>query len=192
MSLIVGPRVLLSIADHGARHAHRTPAGSLAAPAIAAGALFGENRAAEDSSVASEAAEIRVLMEGNMREFDEAHLQEQIRLSKEVFPEMRLVGWYVICEENKPSDLVLELHQKFSRFCESPILVLVQGEENAPETDEMPISVFRLRNSRECEHLRLVVESSEMEKILVEHVAFEISTKQAQESHGNFSFVRLL
>lgn len=159
----IAPLVLLSVVDHYKR---------ISAPR-AIGVLLGSRKDTEINITNSFAVPFEESEEKFF--FDTSYLQNMFELFYKVNCAESILGWYHSGPKMYKNDL--EISKAFNKYCDDPILAIVDVEMKA---SDIPVQIFQLKYKRQLDHLNVQVGADETEEVGVEHLLRDI-----KESTGN-------
>lgn len=153
----IAPLVLLSVVDHYKR---------VSAPRVV-GVLLGTS----GSSVVNITNSFAIPFEENEENFffDTSYLQNMFELFYKVNCSEKIVGWYHSGSKMHNNDL--DISKAFSRYCEDPVLAIVDVEMKA---SDIPVQIFRLKYKKDLYHMNVQIGADEVEEVGVEHLLRDI------------------
>lgn len=153
----IAPLVLLSVVDHYKR---------ISAPRVV-GVLLGTS----SSSVVNITNSFAIPFEETEKDFffDTSYLQNMFELFYKVNCSEKIVGWYHSGSKMYKNDL--EISKAFGRYCDDPVLAIVDVEMKA---SDIPVQIFRLKSQKDLYHMSVQIGADEVEEVGVEHLLRDI------------------
>lgn len=101
--------------------------------------------------------------------FDSSYLQSMFELFYKVNRAEKIIGWYHSGAKMHKNDL--EISKAFEKYCEDPILAIIDVEMKA---SDIPVQIFQLKFSKQLEYLSVQIGADETEEVGVEHLLRDI------------------
>ncbi|KIJ38418.1 hypothetical protein M422DRAFT_210832 [Sphaerobolus stellatus SS14] len=174
LSLSLHPLPILNISEHLTRRKLEKGTNN----PFVIGALLGTQNGREVEIVNSFELASEEAQDGSGKIIvDSAFLISRTQQYKQVFPSLELIGWYTVATQ--PSSLHISLHEQFSSFVATPLLLLLQPTtKETKESTALPFKAYeptieiRDRKSRSVfVEASYVVETGEAERIAVDWTA---------------------
>ncbi|KAJ7785903.1 COP9 signalosome subunit 6 [Mycena metata] len=180
LSLSLHPLPILNISEHLTRLKLQTNSNS----PFVLGALLGTQNGREVEIVNT--FELAVEAGGEM--VDHGFLVSRRDQYKQVFPSLEFIGWYTVAA--RPSPRHIALHEQFTNYCSTPLLLLLQPSITLASSESLPFKAYeptielRDRKSRSVFiEVPYNVETGEAERIAVDWTARGGGSGTSLESH---------
>ncbi|KAK7468658.1 hypothetical protein VKT23_003162 [Stygiomarasmius scandens] len=185
LSISLHPLPILSISEHLTRLKLQTNSNS----PFTIGALLGTQNGREVEIVNT----FELVMDADGQSIDHGFLVQRRDQYKLTFPSLEFIGWYTVAQ--KPTSRHIELHQQFTGYCSTPLLLLLQPNITlAGSTDgssqSLPFKAYEPSFEIKDNRSRAVfieaafnVETGEAERIAVDWTAKGGGSGTSLESH---------